>query len=75
MHLPSYCSVSERCDGKFHYVCWGAAVTEVGVDVLTGETRVERVDILYDCGDRWAGIADMMLHGLAFSVVFLYGLL
>lgn len=47
-------SVSESCEGQYNYVCWGGAVTEVGVDVLTGETRVDRVDILYDCGDRWA---------------------
>ena len=45
-------SVAEKSDGKYNYNCFGSACTEVGVDVLTGETRLERVDILYDCGDR-----------------------
>jgi len=35
----------------FFYFAWGAAVTEVVVDVLTGENRTLRVDILHDCGD------------------------
>ena len=34
----------------FYYFSWGAAVSEVEVDVLTGEYRVRRVDILHDCG-------------------------
>jgi xanthine dehydrogenase large subunit len=35
----------------FFYFAYGAAVTEVVVDTLTGENRVLRVDILHDCGD------------------------
>jgi xanthine dehydrogenase large subunit len=35
----------------FFYFAWGAAVTEVVVDTLTGENRVLRADILHDCGD------------------------
>jgi xanthine dehydrogenase large subunit len=35
----------------FFYFAFGAAVTEVVVDTLTGENRVLRVDILHDCGD------------------------
>ncbi len=35
----------------FYYFAYGAAVTEVVVDVLTGEHRSLRVDILHDCGD------------------------
>ena len=35
----------------FFYFAYGAAVTEVAVDVLTGESRIERVDILHDVGD------------------------
>jgi xanthine dehydrogenase large subunit len=34
----------------FHYYAWGAAVSEVSVDVRTGEFRLERVDILHDVG-------------------------
>ena len=35
----------------FFYFAYGAAVTEVVVDTLTGENRTLRVDILHDCGD------------------------
>jgi xanthine dehydrogenase large subunit len=34
----------------FYYFAYGAAVSEVAIDTLTGEYRVERVDILHDCG-------------------------
>jgi xanthine dehydrogenase large subunit len=34
----------------FLYFACGAAVSEVVVDVLTGEHRVLRVDVLHDCG-------------------------
>ena len=34
----------------FYYFSWGAAVSEVEIDLLTGEYRVRRVDILHDCG-------------------------
>ncbi|WP_262692228.1 xanthine dehydrogenase molybdopterin binding subunit [Kordiimonas aestuarii] len=34
----------------FLYFCYGAAVSEVTVDTLTGEYKVERVDILHDTG-------------------------
>jgi xanthine dehydrogenase large subunit len=35
----------------FFYFAYGAAVSEVVVDTLTGENRILRVDILHDCGD------------------------
>jgi xanthine dehydrogenase large subunit len=35
----------------FHYYAYGAAITEVEVNGLTGEHRVRRVDILHDVGD------------------------
>ena len=34
----------------FYYFAYGAACSEVTIDTLTGEYRVERVDILHDCG-------------------------
>ena len=34
----------------FYYFAWGAACSEVAIDTLTGEYKVERVDILHDCG-------------------------
>jgi len=35
----------------FLYFCYGAAVSEVVVDTLTGESKLLRVDILHDCGE------------------------
>jgi xanthine dehydrogenase large subunit len=35
----------------FFYYAYGAAVSEVIVDTLTGENRLLRVDILHDCGE------------------------
>ena len=43
----------DRIKGKgrpFFYFAYGAAVTEVVVDVLTGENRILRTDILHDAG-------------------------
>ncbi len=34
----------------FYYFAYGAAVSEVSVDRLTGEYRVDRVDVLHDVG-------------------------
>lgn len=34
----------------FFYYAYGAAVSEVVIDTLTGENRLLRVDILHDCG-------------------------
>ncbi|NIR61156.1 MAG: molybdopterin-dependent oxidoreductase, partial [Gammaproteobacteria bacterium] len=34
----------------FFYYAYGAAVSEVIIDTLTGENRVVRVDILHDVG-------------------------
>jgi xanthine dehydrogenase large subunit len=42
----------ERFIGRpFLYFCYGAAVTEVTVDTLTGENIIDRVDILHDAGN------------------------
>ena len=43
----------------FFYFAYGAAVTEVVVDTLTGENRVLRVDVLHDCGDSLNPAVDL----------------
>lgn len=42
---------NETMTGRpFYYFSYGAAVSEVAIDTLTGEARVLRTDILQDCG-------------------------
>ena len=44
----------DRIEGKgnpFYYFSYGAALTEVIIDTLTGENRILRVDILHDVGN------------------------
>ena len=42
----------EKAEGRpFFYFAYGAAVSEVLIDTLTGEYRVTAVDILHDVGD------------------------
>lgn len=43
----------------FFYYAYGAAVSEVIVDTLTGEYRLLRVDIVHDCGDSLNPAIDM----------------
>ncbi len=43
----------------FFYFAYGAAVTEVIIDTLTGENRMLRVDILHDCGKSLNPAIDM----------------
>ncbi len=43
----------------FFYFAYGAAVSEVIIDTLTGEYRVLRVDILHDCGKSLNPAIDM----------------
>ena len=41
----------EKATGRpFYYFAYGAACSEVTIDTMTGEMRVERVDILHDVG-------------------------
>ncbi len=43
--------VRDKVEGRpFYYFAYGAACAEVTVDILTGEMRVDRVDILHDVG-------------------------
>lgn len=39
-----------RSGRRYLYFAYGAAVSEVAIDTLTGETRLLRVDILHDAG-------------------------
>ena len=43
----------------FFYYAYGAAVSEVIIDTLTGEYRILRVDILHDCGESLNPAIDM----------------
>lgn len=43
----------------FFYYAYGAAVSEVIIDTLTGEQRLLRADILHDCGDSLNPAIDM----------------
>ncbi|ODN69679.1 xanthine dehydrogenase molybdopterin binding subunit [Methylobrevis pamukkalensis] len=41
----------DKAEGRpFLYFAYGAACAEVTVDTMTGEMKVDRVDILHDCG-------------------------
>ena len=43
----------DRAKGRgqpFYYFAYGAACAEVSIDTLTGETRVDRADVLHDVG-------------------------
>ena len=41
----------EKATGRpFYYFAYGAACSEVTVDTMTGEMRLDRVDILHDVG-------------------------
>lgn len=51
----------DRASGKgrpFYYYAYGAACSEVSIDTLTGEYRVERTDILHDVGRSLNPIID-----------------
>ncbi|MFD1328914.1 xanthine dehydrogenase molybdopterin binding subunit [Mycoplana ramosa] len=43
----------------FYYFAYGAAVSEVSIDTLTGEYQVDRVDILHDVGRSLNPAIDM----------------
>ena len=47
-------SVTGNEEAEYYFI-YGATVTEVELDVLTGQILIPRVDILYDCGNRYAG--------------------
>jgi xanthine dehydrogenase molybdopterin-binding subunit B len=49
-YTSTYIIVAFEDGSSLSYHNWGAAVSEVEVDVLTGETVIRRSDMLYDCG-------------------------
>ena len=50
--MPKVSWDRQRGQGRpFLYFVYGAACSEVTVDTLTGEMRIDRVDILQDCGN------------------------
>jgi xanthine dehydrogenase large subunit len=49
----------QGCGHAFYYFAYGAAVTEVLVDTLTGENRMTRVDIIHDVGKSLNPAIDM----------------
>ena len=55
---PIY-DVKKNSGQPFGYFVYGAAVTEVAIDSLTGESKVLRVDILQDCGKSINSVIDV----------------
>ena len=45
------CPDSVNNTANIQYTTYGVTVTEVELDVLTGQVQIPRVDILYDCGN------------------------
>lgn len=52
MLLYLHDSLNTTSQYNFNYNTYGVTCAEVEIDVLTGQTEVLRVDILYDCGER-----------------------
>ncbi|MEM6748173.1 MAG: xanthine dehydrogenase molybdopterin binding subunit [Pseudomonadota bacterium] len=50
---------SQHRGHPFYYFAYGAAVSEVAIDTLTGETRVLQTDILHDVGESLNPAIDM----------------
>jgi len=43
----------------FYYFSYGAAVSEISIDTLTGESKIDRVDILHDVGNSLNAALDI----------------
>ena len=54
----STCRVAPDSPHLVKYAVGAACCAEVEVDVLTGQVMVQRVDLLYDCGDRYVQTLD-----------------
>lgn len=50
---------AQKASGKpFHYFAYGAAVSEVEIDLFTGDCRILRADLLEDVGDSVSPLID-----------------
>ncbi|KAF7815428.1 indole-3-acetaldehyde oxidase-like [Senna tora] len=61
--------------GSKSYINYGAAVSEVEIDILTGETSILQTDIIYDCGKSLNPAVDLgqiegsFVQGLGFFML------
>ncbi|CAL5190352.1 unnamed protein product [Lathyrus oleraceus] len=62
-------------NNSVNYLNYGAAVSEVEIDLLTGETRFLQTDIIYDCGQSLNPAVDLgqiegsFIQGLGFFML------
>ena len=56
-----YRCVPNTPDKPVNYNTYGVTVTEVELDVLTGEHQVCRMDVLYDCGESMSPLVGMFI--------------
>ncbi|EPS68517.1 hypothetical protein M569_06242, partial [Genlisea aurea] len=74
IHLSANSMFLPNDDSK-EYLNYGAAVSEVEVSILTGETTILRTDIVYDCGQSMNPAVDMgqieggFVQGVGFFMV------
>ncbi|PSS09429.1 Indole-3-acetaldehyde oxidase [Actinidia chinensis var. chinensis] len=60
---------------SMHYLNYGAAVSEVEVNLVTGETKILQADIIYDCGQSLNPAVDLgqvegaFVQGLGFFML------
>ena len=59
LHTACMCRLSPDNDGLTNYNIWAAAVTEVEIDVLTGEMYVVRCDLITDAGHSVSPLVSM----------------
>jgi CO/xanthine dehydrogenase Mo-binding subunit len=50
------------------YNTYGVTCTEVEMDVLTGQYLISRVDLLYDCGERYGHISNNTLIFIVYLI-------
>ena len=65
------CSTNPHDKYDCHYNVYAATVAEAEVDVLTGQSQLSRVDMLYDCGERYQNrlVTVFLTHGQPYRSV------